>query len=140
MEEQEEYIIKNENTVDLLTGRPLENGLHYREDGIWLTQAGSGAPVSAEIGAYTTQNSLECNPMPVRSKADITYYVEKDANVRIELVDNLGRSLKLLIKAYHSAGKYSFGIGPDLPDSPGIYYLVMKTRERVISTKIIVIK
>lgn len=135
-----EYDLLTQNSVDLLNGRPIENGLKYSEDGIWLTQVKSGSPSGAEKTDLNGSFTIECVPFPLRSSAQILYTVPIEGNVRIELHDNLGRLAGILIDEYHSSGAHSCKIGTEYIESTGIYYLIMEACGRTVSKKIIAVK
>jgi hypothetical protein len=84
-------------------------------------------PVVAKVNHEAISN-LHASNNPFRDQTSISYQLNKATGVRLELVDELGRTVQLEIHGHQDAGTHIATIdGRDLPT--GFYYLRLITSE-----------
>lgn len=82
---------------------------------------------------------LSVYPNPATSSATISYFLPKHESMKLELIDQLGRTLHILHDGIEDAGSKTISLSmKDL--SAGIYYLRMQTSDGITSEKIVVEK
>lgn len=99
-------------------------------------------PVTAsdgQLGATVGKAELEASPNPFNGMARITYAIPRDAHVRLEVYDLLGRRLCILADAYAATGRHSvtFEAG-ELPS--GIYALRLEAGEFSAGSRVLLLK
>ncbi|MBV6479907.1 MAG: Ycf48-like protein [Ignavibacteria bacterium] len=77
-------------------------------------------------------------PNPYNSNTIITYQIYKSANVEIEVYDNLGKKVKVLVKKKQSPGYYKEQFdGSNL--SSGIYFYAIKIDDKYVESRRMII-
>lgn len=85
------------------------------------------------------KNSIMNYPNPFNPSTKISYQLKDAGEVVIELYDMLGKKIKTLVSSVKEQGKYSVSFnGAGLPS--GIYILLMKINNKVITRKIVLTK
>lgn len=91
---------------------------------------------------FSMKNSIELTqnfPNPFSAETEIGYSLIEEGQTRIEVSDVLGRSRLLLLDRYSLPGSYSFKFtSGSLPS--GVYYLILRTPNQVITRRMEVIK
>lgn len=84
----------------------------------------------------TSQNTLSFFPNPFSSSATISYSLATHDYVKLELIDQLGRTVRMLRNGIEDSGIKNIIISTtDVP--VGMYYLRLQAENKVITTKII---
>jgi hypothetical protein len=92
----------------------------------------------AGIDEYSAETSVCVFPNPFTDKVTISYTLEKDCSVSIELFSLKGEKIATWVQGKQSPGRYSKTIIPETSCSAGVYILrILKDQE--FSTKRIVI-
>lgn len=74
----------------------------------------------------SASEDLSVYPNPMQSAAEITYSLEKTADVKIEMFDMLGKSIANLYEGTSTAGSHSFNISNDaFQNISGIYFITL---------------
>ena len=85
------------------------------------------------------QNSFSVFPNPVSSSATISYSLSKHQYIKLELIDQLGRTVRLLRNEMEDAGTKTISLSTnELP--AGIYYLCMQSDDETIIEKVAIIR
>jgi glucose/arabinose dehydrogenase len=85
------------------------------------------------------ENSLSVFPNPASSSATISYSLSKRQSIKLEIIDQLGRTIRLLRNESEDAGMKTISISTnDLPE--GMYYLRLKNDAALVIEKVIVTK
>jgi photosystem II stability/assembly factor-like uncharacterized protein len=80
---------------------------------------------------------MNCYPNPVKDDCNIDISVSLSTHVLLMLLDNIGKRLNIIVNVDKPKGSYQYKLKTDhLP--PGMYYVVLKTHEDKVVTKIIV--
>ncbi|MBK9730997.1 MAG: T9SS type A sorting domain-containing protein [Chitinophagaceae bacterium] len=77
-------------------------------------------------------------PNPISSSATVTFFLSKESNVTIEMMDVNGRSLRVITKKDFSAGNHEVIFNRESLVG-GIYFLQLKTNEGVMRKKLILL-
>jgi len=90
-----------------------------------------------DVENQLTENlNLKVYPNPVQDEAIVSYNLNQSANIKIELVDLLGRSIKVLYNSFNANGNYI--IQSDISDvQPGTYFVRMFCGEKVLTQKLL---
>jgi hypothetical protein len=83
--------------------------------------------------------SLNIYPNPFNSQANIEYALEKESDIRIEILDLLGRVIDTPIDGRYAAGSYS-AIWNASGRSSGVYFCRMTSISGVINKRIVLLK
>ncbi|MBN2543557.1 S8 family peptidase [bacterium] len=82
---------------------------------------------------------FNCFPNPFNGITTISYYIEETGKVNFTFYDITGKTIETKTLTHGEPGKYSFVFNADeLPS--GVYFYTMKTREKVITKSMILIK
>ncbi|MCB9250698.1 MAG: T9SS type A sorting domain-containing protein [Ignavibacteriales bacterium] len=83
---------------------------------------------------------LENNyPNPFNPTTFIEYSIPNQTFITLELFDVLGKKIKTLVNEYKTSGRYSYKL--DMSNyANGIYFYSLKTKNRVISKKLVYLK
>jgi hypothetical protein len=84
-------------------------------------------------------NFLAVYPNPFKTNTNIKYSIAHSQNVSLSIYDYMGREMKTLINNYIEAGPhfYSFDAGNI---SAGIYIVKLVTRDKILSSTIVIVK
>jgi glucose/arabinose dehydrogenase len=124
-------------------GRPC--GLVQDSSGDIFLSTDAGIPAIYRIH-LTDQNAVKNNtvvrpslkifPNPAASSAIITYALDHYQNIKLELVDQLGKVIRIIANGNEEAGEKNISFPTqELPE--GIYYLRLEKEGSTISTKFI---
>lgn len=93
-----------------------------------------GAPVLASEPIDSFE--LVVSPNPSTGDVAVRYQLTQGANLHLNITDATGRLLQSLALPGQPAGKHQ-RIIPNLPVTPGIYYILLKTETTSVSRKLI---
>ena len=79
------------------------------------------------------------NPSPVTATSTLSYTINSDENVVIELVDMTGRQVAVLENDFRTAGTYEVDIN-SADFTSGSYVVVIRTGNRIITKAINIVK
>ena len=152
--------VQFENTVannfDLKAGSPAADaGLNLAYLGLTFDIDNRQRPYGSgyDIGAYESQevvNAVEkliadedkilerVIPNPVRTNARIKYDLPKATQVKLYVLDELGRVVRILVNEYQQQNTYQLDIDRGMFDS-GFYYLILECDFGRFSEKLVVI-
>ena len=89
-------------------------------------------------------NSCRGNPNPFRATTEITYVLSKQAFVRLEIYDLLGRKVRTLVESVQAAGPHSITWGgthqTGVPLGSGMYFFRLVAGSQVQAGKIILLR
>ncbi len=78
-------------------------------------------------------------PNPFKDETNISFVIDKKCKVSLEINNNRGQRVKLLLDQHIEAGQYSVTFETtDIPS--GIYYYTLKTEKLTFSKKLVVVK
>jgi ligand-binding sensor domain-containing protein len=78
-------------------------------------------------------------PNPFNPETKIEYTIPKSGKVKLEVFDNLGRLVKVLVEKTQNAGKYQvLFVGDNIPS--GIYLYRLTTEQSSITKKMVLIR
>lgn len=83
-------------------------------------------------------NSLNVYPNPIMEAGYVSFELENDGEVKVELIDMMGKSVCLLPSRKRKAGKYKLEISKaslNLP--PGVYFVQLTSDNKAYSQKVI---
>jgi hypothetical protein len=136
--------IRQERDVSFALDRDAEAGRTYfyrlrvtTGDGQFLTFG----PLSVTTGSGHTEFALGVKPNPMDDLATIDFVVPYETHVRLSVVDLQGRQVALLADGRHRAGHYQLtwnGSGARGAAPAGIYFLRLKSADRVLAQRVIV--
>jgi hypothetical protein len=97
------------------------------------SQSAAGPPVPDGI-------TLEQNtPNPFRSVTNLTFTLPEQAEVRLTVTDNLGRTVETLVSGFHSAGSHTYVFnGAGLPT--GFYICTLTVNGSTLSRKLSLVR
>jgi ligand-binding sensor domain-containing protein len=78
-------------------------------------------------------------PNPFNPETKIEYTIPKSGKVKLEVFDNLGRLVKVLVEKTQNAGKYQVLFGGDNIPS-GIYFYRLTTEQSSITRKMVLLR
>ncbi len=107
--------------ADVLSGRKIEDGLKYRQDGIYLVHAESDVAGSVR-GADDSGLLVDISPNPASEQINIEFYIEKSAFVNLGLYTLDGRKIIEFQKGFMESGNHQ--IDYQLSTIPSGLYLV----------------
>jgi glucose/arabinose dehydrogenase len=94
---------------------------------------------SAVKDPQVSQTIVTCFPNPIANSAMIKYALSHSEHVKLELIDQLGRILRIIHEGNEGPADKNISLSLNgLPD--GVYYLRMQTDEGIITKKIVKIK
>jgi hypothetical protein len=79
------------------------------------------------------------SPNPVKDLAVINFHVQYDSNVEVKLVNNIGKTIKVLANKYYSPATYTLNLRTD-GIAQGTYFIVMTTDDNVITQPVVIVK
>jgi hypothetical protein len=135
-EGQEDHLSVTEWT-DVLSSAVHVSGLVYTRDGV----------VSADVAVQSTSQgsapqtyALEQNyPNPFNPSTVVSYSLPKDSNVKIEIFNALGQSVRVLIDGEQTAGKHSV-LFQALDLASGVYYCSLHSGSFAQSRRMMLLK
>ncbi len=96
-------------------------------------------PLPFRGGQLTPQIDTEIFPNPARQSNMVNYQLETAGEVRIELRDNEGRLVKVLLDEYRAAGEHNLEV--DLSGlAAGVYYYTISSPDGQVTKKVVVSK
>lgn len=123
----------------------LQQGLTY--DGVYLWSTGGNnmiyqidiSPRVEEVDESVIDNIfIRSNPSVFSNRTRISFGIPTESEVRISIIDRTGRIAKNVVTQIFTPGNYQINWDRgNLP--PGIYFAVMKTKDRTAQTKLIVL-
>ena len=128
----EKEVRESEKLISTLFFRDLTSGWAVGESGsIWKYKE---KPMIVQDNEFEYYNSLDANfPNPFNSWTQIRYFLKKDAHVVLNVFDQLGRKVVVLVNQYQKCGQYTVKFdNKNLPS--GIYYYQIIT-DKVNETK-----
>ena len=75
------------------------------------------------------------HPNPFQASARITYNLDEIADVRIELIDALGKQIQVIAQGEQSPGKHQYQLEGSLPS--GIYFVSLEVNGRRLTRRIV---
>jgi len=78
-------------------------------------------------------------PNPVKAETNISFAIAKKCKVRLEIYNNYGQQVKLLLDQHLEIGQYNVTFETEDIQS-GIYYYALKTEKQTFSKKLVVVK
>jgi len=90
-------------------------------------------------------HSLQVRPNPMKWRAQVSFHLEAAENVRAEIVDAAGRRARTLVNSGRlQPGRHEFrwdgNMDDGRPAAPGVYFAHVRSRDRSISRKLVVIR
>ncbi len=83
--------------------------------------------------------SFGAYPNPFTSSSKLEFYLSQAGNVTVSMYDALGNKIATYADSYLGSGKHSYDIdGKDL--SSGVYYVILKAENQVITKKVVLLK
>jgi len=107
----------------------------------WLFRY-AGEPVSvATTQAHGVQLRL-LSSNPARGQARMSFTLSRDADVRIDLVDSLGRRVATLVQGRYPAGEHHVDWAGGTPrrSASGIYYVRLTAEGRVLTRRVVLVR
>jgi len=96
-------------------------------------------PLPFRGGQLMPQIDTEIFPNPARQANTVNYQLETAGEVRIELRDNEGRLVKVLLDEYRAAGEHNLEV--DLSGlAAGVYYYTISSPDGQVTKKVVVSK
>ena len=80
---------------------------------------------------------LYAYPNPFSHSTNITYYLPTNTNIRLELIDMLGKNSETLINEFKTSGYHTLTL-PSKGLNKGVYYLKLSTTQENIVQKIVI--
>lgn len=80
--------------------------------------------------------ALNVYPNPISSSATVSFFLNETSEVRIDLLDVNGRSLKVIAEMNFSSGTHEITFLRESLQA-GIYFLQLRTNEGVILKKVV---
>jgi hypothetical protein len=79
---------------------------------------------------------------PARGQARMSFTLGRDADVRIDLVDSLGRRVATLVQGRYPAGEHQvdWAGGTSRRTASGIYYVRLTTEGRVLTRRVALVR
>ncbi len=92
-----------------------------------------------EYNAVNQNNTelLDAFPNPANESTNISFITNQKHHVMLEIIDNQGKRIKLLIDQHLEAGKYTVKLNSS-DIASGIYFYVLHTDKQVFTKKIVV--
>ena len=125
----------------------LLNGFSYNKNNIWLhsnknviySSTGGDSTVYLGINQITNEvpndYELEQNyPNPFNASTNIIYKILKSSDVRVEVIDILGRNMQTLVNEKHTPGTYQVKFNGEIRSS-GIYFYQMFVDNKIVQTR-----
>lgn len=132
--------ISNLITIDTLTGAGTLIGITGKR-GIYgiAIQANPISEIANTVIIPTRFNLYQNYPNPFNSKSNIKYQISKSSNVRIDVIDILGRNVMTIVDEKQMPGIYTINFdGANL--SSGIYYYRMIADVYIEIRKMVILK
>jgi len=150
-------VLKSANT-DTLQINPdsLTNGIHHlvatvidttvltRSDSHWTTHIYNiiwdidKTTTGINVNAESCSTGIQVYPNPFADKLNISYYIEKDKKVIIDIIDVNGKILKKVVNKKQSAGAYELIIeSSDIGNTSGIYFIKFSFDNNIIVKSIV---
>jgi hypothetical protein len=82
--------------------------------------------------------SLKISPNPINSQAIVSFKLPASGVAKLSIVDQYGKTVKVLLNQYLRLGSQNFAFYPNLPN--GIYYCCLETTKIRVTSKFIVLK
>lgn len=121
MKEQQRTIEQQQETMDRLLGRMEEMEREMEQ-----LRAGTGESTSSDAvsGPSLSVNDLRIAPNPFSDRATITYTVNCDCRVRVDVTTADGKPLVTLVDERLSTGRYSYELSTSTM-AAGVYYCML---------------
>jgi len=115
--------------------KKLEDERFYRLTGEFYPP-GEGNDSTIQFG---DEIILEVYPNPINLQATVYYRLAGDGEVRIRLIDLLGRQIETLVDKYQTAGSYETQFSVEKL-SNGVYFLHLDSNHANVAKKVLVLK
>lgn len=97
------------------------------------------APTSSGIKTIETINNMSVYPNPVSNILTINYYLNNSSDIAINLFDLLGNKVSEMLNSNQSAGQHTIEWNANSLTN-GIYFLQIRSKDKLITQKISVIR
>jgi len=110
-----------------------------RSDGLYIYDLSTNDVKYKVADQYKSLYSFSTYPNPFNSTLNVEYFLHKRTHVFISIYDILGRKIKTLIDTEKQKGRYSIRYSSDGLSS-GIYFIKMRTDDKSITRRLLLIK
>lgn len=114
---------RNELKVNIIPFRPVNSRTSGSSSGYSSSSSSTAAVQRNAISDFKVLNNVKVTPNPVEDQINISYYLNKDSNVTIKIMDVLGNEIATLLSQRLPAGEqnHSFAITSRL--NSGYYFI-----------------
>ncbi len=112
------------------------------EVNIYENAPGCNSPEEVEEACYqgidemVSEEKLFISPNPLESTTTVTYILEHNSHVSIQIFDLSGRKISTMVNKEQTPGSYTI-VADSSSLNPGIYFCVLKTNEGIQTMKMI---
>ncbi|MFK7932803.1 MAG: T9SS type A sorting domain-containing protein [Saprospiraceae bacterium] len=125
--------------ISVASGATFSAGMGDCSDLIPEEEVTERSPLEEEI-VYIKETSLGVMPNPFAGETTITYELAETGNVSIQVFDVNGKEVaNLLAAGQQAAGKHEVTYRPDF-SAKGIYTVVLRTANEVITKRMVVLR
>ena len=96
--------------------------------------------IGIEDQSIENTKNLLIRPNPVREQAIITYIIETDNKVQIDIYNSLGTKVQSLLNANVNPGEYQLNYNPtDAGLKPGLYFVTLSSDNKTITKRFLIL-
>lgn len=106
---------------------------------LWMKEFENEDWVS-DLNSPESENEISLlYPNPTSGKVQINYYLKESGNVKIEIFNQNGERLQILMDEFRTTGSHQVNWSSDTSNPPGVYYIKLTINNTVSVEKVIII-